>query len=300
MGTNAATETAKQDRDIETLRRFVNLSDYPVDKRPSEEQESHFYWEAVERVRNQLRGDGCALLSNFIKSDVIDLLREESEELAPKAFYSDNNVNPYVTKDDPSLPEDHPIRFFQHYTNGFVARDLIPDDAIIKRLYQNPYFMRFIADCLEEPVIYEFSDPIAGLVINVMPDDTELPWHFDTNEFIVSLMTRRPQEGGEFQYCPNIREPGDENFDAVREVLQGNHDRVESLTLNTGDLQLFKGRYSMHRVASAKGQRLCTLLGYSKTPDMMGSLEHTRKIYGRVTQQHIDAENQRRQDNLMG
>lgn len=279
----------------EALDRFVNLEQYPITQ-----PDSDAYRVAVEAVRDRLRGDGCALLTHFIRDTIIDQLQEESEALAPHAFFSDNNVNPYVTKDDPSLPEDHPVRFFQHYTNGFVARDLIPEDAIVQRLYRNPDFQRFIADCLEEPVIHEFADPIAGLVINVMPDDTELPWHFDTNEFIVSLMTRRPDSGGEFQYAPNIRQPGNENFAAVQRVLEGDHGEVKSLTLNTGDLQLFKGRYSMHRVAAAKGQRLCTLLGYAKTPDMMGSLEHTRKIYGRVTQQHIDAENQRRQDNLMG
>ncbi|MDW5378606.1 hypothetical protein R6258_16935 [Halomonas sp. HP20-15] len=277
------------------LSRLVDLERFPIDQPGSDT-----YREAVESVRAQLRVDGCALLSRFIRGDIQAALQEESEALAPQAFFSDNCVNPYVTADDPSLPSDHPARCFQHYTNGFVARDLIPEEAIVKQLYGNTAFQRFIADCLEEPKIYEFADPIAGLVINVMPDDTELPWHFDTNEFIVSLMTRRPDEGGEFQYCPDIRRPGEENFADVQRVLQGDHSLVKSLTLNTGDLQLFKGRYSMHRVASAKGQRLCTLLGYAKTPDMMGSLEHTRKIYGRVTQQHIDAHNQRRQDELMG
>ena len=266
-----ATQDATDDR--HPLARFIDLERYSILQRDSDAYQS-----AVERVRQQLRTDGCALLSSFIRKDLIEPLREESEALAPKAFYSDNNVNPYVTPDDPSLPEDHPARFFQHYTNGFVARDLIPEDAIVPQLYRDPDFQ----------------------VINVMPDDTELPWHFDTNEFIVSLMTRRPNEGGEFQYVPNIRRPGEENFAAVQRVLEGDHTDVESLTLKTGDLQLFKGRYSMHRVAAAKGQRLCTLLGYAKTPDMMGSLEHTKRIYGRVTQQHIDADNQRRHDALMG
>lgn len=291
-----SSSTAQRSGDtLTSLTSLIDLERFPIDQPGSDA-----YRGAVESVRAQLRVDGCALLSRFIRGDIQAALQEESEALAPKAFFSDNSVNPYVTADDPSLPADHPIRCFQHYTNGFVARDLIPEGAIVKQLYVNATFQRFIADCLEEPVIHEFADPIAGLVINVMPDDTELPWHFDTNEFIVSLMTRRPDRGGEFQYCPDIRRPGEENFADVQRVLQGDHELVKSLTLNTGDLQLFKGRYSMHRVAPAQGQRLCTLLGYAKTPDMMGSLEHTRKIYGRVTQQHIDAHNQRRQDELMG
>ena len=39
-----------------------------------------------------------------------------------------------------------------------------------------------------------------------------LPWHFDSCEFTLSLMIQKPEKGGIFEYCPNIREPGNENF----------------------------------------------------------------------------------------
>lgn len=285
----------KKLQDMATLDEIVNLEAYPLHE-PTSQQ----YRDCVESIRNQLAEDGCAHFAHFIRADLIDRLREESEELAPKAHYHSNKVTPYATADDDSYPAEHPMRRFQAFSNGFVAKDLIGEDKLVQRLYGNQIFQQFIADCLSEERIYEYADPIAGLVINVMPENTTLPWHFDTNEFIVSLMTRRPEAGGDFEYVPNIRTPGNENFEDVQQVLDGDHTKVKALTLNTGDLQLFKGRYSMHRVAPAQGQRLCTLLGYAKEPGMIGRVKRTQDVYGRVTQAHIDAENKHREDSLAG
>jgi hypothetical protein len=79
---------------------------------------------------------------------------------------------------------------FQDFTNGFVSRDRIPDDAIVKKIFHDKAFQTFIAACLGLDKIHAYADPIAGFVLNIMPDGSVLPWHFDTNEFIVSLMIR--------------------------------------------------------------------------------------------------------------
>lgn len=277
------------------LQEIVNLDQYPIN-RPG----SAAYQQSVQTIAQQLAEDGCAHFANFIREDRVEQLRQESESIAPQAHYHSNKVTPYANADDASLPGDHPLRRFQDFTNGFVAMDQISTRHLARRLYHNRLFQKYIADCLGKDIIYEYADPIAGLVVNVMPQDTELPWHFDTNEFIVSLCTRRAESGGEFQYVPGLREPGNEHFDEVQQVLDGDHRRVVSLPLSTGDLQLFLGRYSMHRVAPAKGQRLCTLFGYSEEPGLIGRVKRTLDVYGRVTQAHIDAENIARQDALVG
>lgn len=93
-----------------------------------------------------------------------------------------------------------------------------------------------------------------------------------------------------FEYCPNIRRPGDERYDAVQHVLDGDQAPVRSLTLEVGDLQIFRGRYSMHRVTPVRGTRHVVLFGYSETPGYVGGVETTRIGYGRITQAHLDAE----------
>ena len=67
----------------------------------------------------------------------------------------------------------------------------------------------------------------------------------------ITLAIQSADEGGLFEYAPNIRQDG-ENFEAVKAVLGGVSDQVKSLALEPGDLQLFKGRYSLHPCQPAK------------------------------------------------
>lgn len=181
-----------------------------------------------------------------------------------------------------------------------MTRDLIPRHDVIQRLYGWEPFIAFLADCFDKRQLHQFADPMRGLVVNIMPTGTQLPWHFDANEFIVSLMTVAPDPGGLFEYCPGIRQPGRENYDAVAAVLDGDREPVNSLELTIGDLQLFAGRYSLHRVRKGLGERHTAIFGYSEKPGYIGSAESTRQAYGRCLPAHIEAHRNRLSDGLAG
>jgi len=159
--------------------------------------------------------------------------------------------------------------------------------------------MGFVAACLGAKEVYQFADPMRGLIINTMDEGNTLGWHFDANEFIVSLMTRRAEHGGEFEYCPDIRWPGHENYEAVAGVLNGDRASVKTLELQVGDLQIFKGRYALHRVRQIEqGARHTVIFGYAREPGFIGSVASTLKVYGRVMQDHLDADAIRYSDGL--
>ena len=216
-------------------------------------------------------------------------MQTETTKLEPLALFSTGEYTPYGAGDD-SFPTDHPRNMTHRTTSGSVTRDLIPTDTLIQQLYMDHHFQRFIAQCLEADVIYEFADPMRGLIINAMADGTTLGWHYDANEFIVSLMTKRSEAGGTFEYCPNIRNPGNENYQDVKSVLSGDRTLVKTLDLAVGDIQIFKGRFSLHRVAPVSGTRHTVIFGYAKQPGFIGNAESTRRIYGRCMQAHIDAD----------
>lgn len=245
--------------------------------------------EAIERARRDLANVGCARIPAFIRPEAHTRLTGETTSVAPLAYRISQEITPYADHGDDQWPADHPRRRLGTMTNGFVGKDLIPDDTVIQALYADADFVRFIAACLSLVELHPFADPIRGLVVNVMDDGTRMPWHYDANEFIVSLMTRRPEAGGVFEFCPDLRNPGDECYDDVREVLDGGRERVRTLELGVGDLQLFRGRYSMHRVTPTQGERHTVLFGYSETPGYIGGVESTRIGYGRVAQEHLDA-----------
>lgn len=273
---------------------LIDMRRYPIDR-----PEDPALKDVIAQARAGLAQEGCARIPGFIREEAREMLARETTSLAPQALYSSEEYTPYGTGPDESVPEGHPRRRAHRSTSGSVTRDLIPEETAIQRIYNNPHLKAFVAACLGADEIHQFADPMRGLIINTMAEGNELGWHFDANEFVVSLMTRRAETGGLFEYCPNLRAPGNENFEAVRDVLDGSGDQVKSLDLQVGDLQLFLGRYSMHRVGRiGKGNRDTVILGYARRPGFIGGVASTKRVYGRVMQAHIDAEKTRQTDGL--
>ena len=132
-----------------------------------------------------------------------------------------------------------------------------------------------------------------------MKPEGVLPWHFDSCEFTLSIMIQKPDEGGIFEYCPFIREPGNENFNEVKKVLEGDRSKVRQLKLEPGDLQIFKGRFTMHRVTKVIGNKpryLC-IPAYVLDPWRVNTPEHSEAIYGKILPIHIER-NRTRSDGL--
>lgn len=267
---------------------LVNTDRYPL-SHPTSVEWQH----VVSHAQRELRTLGCSVLPHFVRSSLTEALRLECATIAPVAYYDVETVNVYNTVPDSSLPDDHPAHVAMERGNAFVPRDSIPDDSIIHRLYTSPLFQQFIASCLELPRVYELSDPLAGLCLNVVTPGRAHPWHFDTNEFAVSLLTQEPQDGGVFEYCPNIRSAQAEHFADVRAVLAGRGEhRIRRLVLRPGDLQLFRGRYSLHRVSRVHGDtaRHSAIFAYSERPGVVGTVARTRQLFGRVSPAHLAAE----------
>lgn len=255
---------------------------------PLRDPSSATYRRRVEEAREGLARDGCCVLRGLIRPEALAALTEETTGLAPEAHFTSSRATVYGNTPDPDMPEGDPRRVEVQRDNGFVAGDLIPDRARIRQLYHDDDFRRFVGDCLGFDEVHEFGDPLAQLVVNVLKPGTGHGWHFDSNEFIVTLLTQPPDEGGSFDYCPQIRQTGSENYDAVGAVLEGDETQARSLDLRAGDLQIFFGRYSLHRVSTVRGtrNRHTVIFAYARERGRVGNPEKTRQIFGRVTDGH--------------
>lgn len=264
---------------------FIDLDRYPIC-----EPGSAGCAQLVSSVHNKMALDGCAVLSGFIRADRIDAMIAEADEVAPHGHRSFNRTNVYFTQDDPSLPETHPMRRFYDRSNSFVPADNFGQDSILRAIYEWPAFPAFIQAALGEEKFYRYADPLADVIVNVVEEGGGFPWHFDTNNFTVTLAIQNGEQGGEFEYCPNLRTATDENYQGVSEVLNGQSAAVKSLHLEPGDLQIFKGRYALHRVSPVTGtrKRYVGIFSFVEEPGMVGSPERTRQLYGRVLPIHLE------------
>ena len=267
---------------------LIDLDRYPIhEDSPQRDQ-------ILERVRYDLERDGCAVLKGFLTNTGIAAIAEEADGVADKGHRSFNRTNVYFTADDPALPERDPRRRFFDRSNSFIAADNFADSGALRTVHDFPAFDPFIKDCLQVEAFYRYADPLADVIVNMAEEGKGFPWHFDTNNFTVTLAIQNAEQGGEFEYAPWIRS-GNENYEEVTKVLDGTSEAVKVLRLEPGDLQLFRGRYSLHRVAPLEGQtpRYVAIFSYVDQPDMVGSPERTRQLYGRVLPIHLERAGQR-------
>ena len=249
------------------------------------------------QVRGDLEARGCAVLKGFLTPAGIAAAVAEAESVADKGHRSYSRTNAYFTKDDPTLPENDPRRQFFDRSNAFIPADNFPKEGPLRTVFDTQGFDMFIRECLQEPEgkFFRYADPLADVIVNAAWEGNGFPWHFDTNNFTVTLALQNADSGGTFEYAPMIRSSTDENFPEVGKVLSRTSDKVVSLTLEPGDLQLFKGRYSLHRVAPLKGRtpRYVAIFSYVQEEGMVGSVERTQQLYGKVLPIHYERAGQR-------
>ena len=273
------------------LKTIVDLDQYPIHN-----LNSPIIKKLIERCKEELEENSCSTISNFILPQSLDVMRSELEKQLDEVYMSKESINAYLyAKDDPSLPKEHPKRNFMNRYNGYLNSDCFQKNSEMKYLYETDELLKFISACLGVFPIYRWADPLACHAYNVMKPEGVLPWHFDSCEFTLSLMIQKPENGGIFEYCPNIREPGNENFDEVRKVLDGDRTRVRQLKLEPGDLQIFKGRFTLHRVTKVEGSnsRYMCIPAYVLDPWRVNTPEHSRAIYGKALPIHYERKNQR-------
>jgi hypothetical protein len=248
-------------------------------------------------VRDALESRGCAVLRGFLTPEGVAATVAEADGVADKGHRSYSRTNAYFTAEDLSLPASDPRRRFFDRSNAFVPADNFRPDGALRTVFDCDGFDTFIRDCLQVPEdrFFRYADPLADVIVNTAVEGNGFPWHFDTNNFTVTLALQNAERGGAFEYAPMIRDSEDEHFEEVSKVLDGTSDRVISLKLEPGDLQLFKGRYSLHRVAPLEGStpRYVAIFSYVDAPDMVGSVERVRQLYGRTLPIHHERAGQR-------
>ena len=275
---------------------IIDLSRYPLSSPDSAEYES-----LIKDIQANLAKDGCAVLKGFVRRDAIESLIAEADQASGNAHKSMNRTNAYFTRDDETLEPDHPRRRFFDRSNAFIPADNFGEKSALRAIYEWSEFFDFVRCALDEKEknFHRYADPLADVIVNMAEEGNGFPWHFDTNNFTVTLAIQNADEGGDFEYAPNIRKDG-ENFDEVREVLDGVSKRITTLRLEPGDLQIFKGRYSLHRVAplSGKTPRYVAIFSYVEEPGMVGSPERTKQLYGKVLPIHRERAGLRADDYL--
>lgn len=260
------------------LSELVDLERYPLEDDAASEA-------MIEACRVQLAQSSFACLPGFLTAAATRAMTREVLDALPRAYRRERAFSAYEEQDLESYPEGH-VRRRRHLSCQFVvANDVLDRSGQLQSLYQNDALRRRIAQMLDEPELHPLADPVMACTSTVMFDGDTHGWHFDLNDFVVSILLQAPEAGGTFDFAPNIRSEGHENYEEVAAVLDGTSARVRQVRVEAGTLLLFCGRRALHRVPPVIGAtpRVIALFSYDRKPGVRYGAEQYQRVVGRRT-----------------
>jgi len=262
----------------EELRNLLDLERYPLDRLDSADGQ-----ELVARCIARLERDGMFTLQGFLRREVIDaMLGDLLRRMRDESFTHAREHNIYFDDEISQVPADHPALQRVRTVNHTLCGDQLAEP--LRRVYLWPGMTAFLARVMGKQALYPMADPLACANVMGYYEGEGLNWHFDRSEFTTTLLLQAPDAGGEFQYRKALRSDADPNYDGVARLMRGEDEQVSTLSFGAGDLNVFKGKNTAHRVTPPVGERprLVAVFSYYETPGRLFSDRENLGFYGRT------------------
>jgi hypothetical protein len=260
------------------MNKLIDLERYPLDRLDTDAGQK-----LVNQCIDDLDRHGMFTLKGFMRREVIDaMLPELLDKIARESFNHTREHNIYFDDNIADVPADHPALARVKTINHTLCGDQIAE--ALREVYLWPALAGFLARVMQKPALYPMADPLACANVMGYYEDEGLNWHFDRSEFTTTLLLQAPVRGGDFQYRHALRSATDPNYDGIARLLRDEDPEVQTLKLGAGDLNVFKGVETAHRVTPPVGDRarVIGIFTYYETPGRMFSDEENLGFYGRT------------------
>jgi hypothetical protein len=257
---------------------LLNLDRYPLHQLDSDAGQ-----QLVQKCIDDLQHKGMFTLGGFLRSEVVDaMLPDLLQRIEYESFTHEREHNIYFNDKLEGLPRDHPALTRVKTVNHTLCGDQIAEP--LREVYLWSGLADFLARVMGKAALYPMDDPLACANVMGYYEGEGLNWHFDRSEFTTTLLLQAPEQGGEFQYRHELRSDDDPNYEGIARLLRGEDNQVTTLRLGAGDLNVFKGKNTAHRVTPPVGElgRVVTVFTYYETPGRMFTDEENMGFYGRT------------------
>lgn len=235
--------------------------------------------------RETLEQTGVLVLSNFITAPALAAMQSEAQAGQAQAYFCAQNHSVYLTPQDPAFSPDHAANRQVVSSKGCICDDVIGAGSPLRALYNSAEFRHFIASVTGEAALHPYADSLSSINIHYANRGQELGWHFDNSSFAITLLIQKPDAGSRFEFVKDLRDAdaGEMNYAGVTNLLNGTT-QPDVLTMNPGDLVLFRGRNSIHRVLPNESDRtrMLAVLAYNAEPGISLSESARMTFYGRL------------------
>ena len=266
---------------IEEMNKLIDLDRYPIDRLNSKAGQL-----LVARCRSDLDDCAAATLPSFIRQAEIANLVEEAESLVQVAHRYDGDSVTFYEEDDIGCSDTdslesvvrsarHPNRYCQ------ILNYQIPNHSDLRAIYLWPPLTEFIRQVLNVEQLFLSQCPHLALTMKVAYEGDTDGWHYDPNDGVITLVLQTADNGGEFEYAPNVRNKIDQNYAGVDRLFKSPDIEATRLALEPGTFTFFNGRHSMHRVrpvGSTRQPRIVSIFSFDQRPDHFFAQSYIDKL----------------------
>lgn len=252
------------------MNKLIDLDRYPIDRLNNKPGQL-----LVAQCRSDLEDSAAAILPSFVRQSAILKMAKEAESLVQVAHRYDGDRAPFYDVDDNERSDDdslqsrvrsarHPNRYCQ------ILNYQIPNSSDLRAIYLWPPLTEFIRQVLNVEHLFQSQCPHLALTMKVAYEGDTDGWHYDPNDGVITLVLQTPDNGGEFEYAPDVRNQNDQNYAGVDRLYKSPDVEAIRPTLEPGTFTFFNGRYSMHRVRPVgltRQPRIVSIFSFDQRPD---------------------------------
>ena len=239
------------------------------------------------QCRSDLEDSAAAILPSFVRQSAILKMAKEAESLVQVAHRYDGDRAPFYDVDDNERLDDdslesrvrsarHPNRYCQ------ILNHQIPNSSDLRAIYLWPPLTEFIRQVLNVEHLFQSQCPHLALTMKVAYEGDTDGWHYDPNDGVITLVLQTPDNGGEFEYAPDVRNQNDQNYAGVDRLYKSPDVEAIRPTLEPGTFTFFNGRYSMHRVRPVgltRQPRIVSIFSFDQRPDHFFAQSYIDKLH---------------------
>ena len=264
------------------MNKLIDLDRYPIDRLDNKAGQL-----LVARCRSDLDDCAAAILPNFVRQAAVTKMAEEAECLVQVAHRYDGDRVTFYEEDDKGCADDdsvdsavrsvrHPNRYCQ------ILNYQIPNHSDLRAIYLWPPLTEFIRQVLNVEHLFQSQCPHLALTMKVAYEGDTDGWHYDPNDGVITLVLQTPDNGGEFEYAPDVRNQNDQNYAGVDRLYKSPDVEAIRPTLEPGTFTFFNGRYSMHRVRPVgltRQPRIVSIFSCDQRPDHFFAQRYIDKLH---------------------
>jgi hypothetical protein len=262
------------------LNQIIDLDRYPLNQLDSPKGQA-----LVTQCQRDLDAHAASTLHNFIRPDAVERLTKEAKALIPSSYRFIGKPRQTYPDADPTSEQDpiaQSVRSIKHSnSNNQVLNYQIPNNSDLRVMFLWPQLCEFVRRVRRVETLYTSQCPHLGLTMKAAFEGDNDGWHYDPNDGVVTLLLQSPDEGGEFEYAPNIRSKTNENYEGVKRLFDDPDKVGIRVPQNPGTLTFFNGRNSMHRVrpvGKTLKPRIVGIFSFDQRPDQLFGENYIRMI----------------------